>query len=108
MGTLLRVESVLKKVIVSSVNCVYTPNSKSLERAWSRGIVYRTKGYSFVLPTMPRLHAHSRLLELGVCTQNSSTQSQILQKTTCTYNIFIFSHGNIHTLITLKRPKIKL
>ena len=43
-----------------------TPNSKSLERAWSRGIVDRTKEYSFVLPTMPRLHARSRLLELGV------------------------------------------
>ena len=45
---------------------IYTPNSKSLERAWSRGIVDRTKEYSFVLSTMPRLHARSRLLELGV------------------------------------------
>ena len=27
----------------------------------------RTKEYSFVLSTMPRLHARSRLLELGVC-----------------------------------------
>ena len=44
----------------------YTPNSKSLERAWSRGIVDRTKEYSFVLSTMPRLHVRSRLLELGV------------------------------------------
>ena len=26
----------------------------------------RTKKYSFVLSTMPRLHARSRLLELGV------------------------------------------
>ena len=26
-----------------------------------------TKEYSFVLSTMPRLHARSRLLELGVC-----------------------------------------
>ena len=44
----------------------YTRNSKSLERAWSRGIVDRTKEYFFVLSTMPRLHARSRLLELGV------------------------------------------
>ena len=41
----------------------YTPNSKRLERAWSRGIVDRTKEYSFVLSTMPRLHARSSLLE---------------------------------------------
>ena len=40
--------------------------SKSPERAWSRGIVDRTKEYSFVLSTMPQLHARSRLLELGV------------------------------------------
>ena len=42
---------------------MYIPYSKSLERAWSRGIVDRTKEYSFVLSTMPRLHARSRLLE---------------------------------------------
>ena len=49
-----------------AVSCWYTPNSgKSLERAWSRGNVDRTKEYSFVLSTMPRLHARSRLLELG-------------------------------------------
>ena len=46
---------------------VYTTNSKGLERAWSRGIVDRIKEYSFVLSTMPRLHARSRLLELGEC-----------------------------------------
>ena len=40
--------------------------SKSLEQARSRGIVDRTKEYSFVLSTMPQLHARSRLLELGV------------------------------------------
>ena len=45
---------------------LHTPYSKSLERAWSRGIVDRAKEYSFVLSTMPRLHARSRLLELGV------------------------------------------
>ena len=44
----------------------YTPNSKSLKRAWSRGIVDRTKEYSFVLSTKPRLRARSRLLELAV------------------------------------------
>ena len=43
-----------------------TPYSKSLERAWNRGIVDRTKYYSFVLSTMPQLHAGSRLLELGI------------------------------------------
>ena len=51
----------------------YTPNSGSLERAWSRGIVCRTKEYSFVLSTMPRLHARSRLLELGVYTNEFAT-----------------------------------
>ena len=44
----------------------HTPNSKRLERAWSRGIVDRTKEYSFVLSTMPRLHARSGLLGLDV------------------------------------------
>ena len=48
----------------------YTPNSKSLERAWSRGIVDRTKECSFVLSTIPRLHARSTLLELGVWLTN--------------------------------------
>ena len=51
----------------------YTPYSKSLERAWSRGIVDRTEEYSFVLSTMPRFHARSRLLELGVFSSSSSS-----------------------------------
>ena len=50
-------------VISNYVTAFNTPISKSLERAWSRGIVDRTKEYSFVLSTMPRLHARSRLLE---------------------------------------------
>ena len=55
----------------------YTPNSKSLERAWSRGIVFRTKEYSFVPSTMPRLHARSRLLELGVLLWPDETEMQL-------------------------------
>ena len=55
-----------KKYHVGNMHVENTPISKSLERAWSRGIVDRTKEYSFVLSTMPRLHARSRLLELGV------------------------------------------
>ena len=35
------------------VTLINTPNSKSLERVWSRGIVDRTKEYSFALSTMP-------------------------------------------------------
>ena len=49
-----------------ALTVINTPNSKSMERAWSRGIVDRTEEHSFVLSTMPRLHARSRLLELGV------------------------------------------
>ena len=52
-----------------------TPNSKSLERAWSRGIVDRTKEYSFVLSTMPRLLARSGLLELGVFSISVGSES---------------------------------
>ena len=50
----------------------HTPYSKSLERAWGRGIVDRAKEYSFVLSTMLRLHARSWLLELGVYIFNVS------------------------------------
>ena len=35
----------------------------------------RTKEYSFVLSTMPRLHARSRLLEQGVYTTTTPTSS---------------------------------
>ena len=54
------------KIVLAYVLLRNTPNSKSLERAWSRGIVDRAKEYSSVLSTMPRLRARSRLSELGV------------------------------------------
>ena len=53
-----------------------TPCSKSPERAWSRGIVDSTKEYSFVLSTMPRLHARSRLLEQGVFSADEAKQDR--------------------------------
>ena len=56
-----------------------TPNSKSPERARSRGIVDSTKEYSFVLSTMPRLHARSRLLELGVVFGSRDQHSSLIE-----------------------------
>ena len=71
-----RVHSIWLLNIIDNAKQLYirthTPNSKSLERAWSRGIVDKTKEYSFVLSTMPWLHARSRLLEIGVYRGNVS------------------------------------
>ena len=73
-ATFKKYKEYFKQVLVSSTlmkrgvvymyfsQAFYTPNSKSLKRAWSRGIVDRTK-QSVVLYTMPRLHARFRLLE---------------------------------------------
>ena len=39
----------------------------------------RTKDYPFVLSTMPRLHARSRLLELGVYCRNYGASADLSQ-----------------------------
>ena len=50
----------------------------------------RTKEYSFVLSTLPRLHARSRLLELGVYITSLSNQSESAKM--ANHGVFVFAN----------------
>ena len=90
----LRVEALLSGIVLGGQTqslrefqewaIVNTPNSYSLERAWSRGIVDRTKEYFLSCPKMPRLHARSRPYGLGVWPPKS--KRSVLGRTKCVRN----------------------
>ena len=50
----------------------------------------RTKEYSFVLSTMPRLHARSRLLELGVCRCHNLSKISAVRRYSLNINVYTY------------------
>ena len=99
---------ILGTVQVAQATAVYKPNSKSLERAWSRGIVDRTKEYSFVLSTMPRPHARSRLLELDLwgVQLHIAIESRCMGNLNFPYNVM--KNNKIHRLPQVSRVVVTL